>query len=60
MSSYGVVERGDVREGGHEMDALVDFVTEDDEVFFDAEGSDGQQLFFGEDLAKRVLSVRED
>ena len=42
------------------MNALVDFVAEDDEVVVDTDSSDGQQFFFVEDFAKRVLPAGDN
>ncbi len=50
VGGYGVVERGHVREGGCEVDALVDLVAEDDEVVGHADGADGEEFGVGEDF----------
>lgn len=55
VGGYGIVERGDVREGGHEVNALVDLVAEDDEVVVDADGSDGDEFVLGEDFTEGIL-----
>lgn len=40
------------------MDALVDFVAEDDEVVVDADDSDIQEFFFVEDFPQRILPTK--
>ena len=52
---YRVAELCHVREGWHEVDALVNFAAQGDKVVVDADDANGYEFFSGENLARRNL-----